>query len=131
MSRPRAPRLTLTLAATAGLVLAAVLALTGSERTVAVGPSRTVDVAVSEYRLRPDSIRAHAGFLDIHVRNFGRLTHNLEVRRSGQRVNSTPPIAPGQSAELYLTLDPGSYTMDSSLFSDEALGAYGTIKVTG
>ena len=35
--------------------------------------------------------------------------------------------APGQSAELFATLAAGKYLMASTILSDQALGAYGTL----
>ena len=42
---------------------------------------------------------------------------------------STKPIAPGQTAQLDAALPPGHYLMASSILSDQALGAYGTLIV--
>jgi hypothetical protein len=95
-----------------------------------VGGDRALGIALSEYHLRPDSVRVSAGYLDIHVRNYGRLAHNLVISLNGQTAGSTKPILPGQSAELTLSLAPGNYSMASTMLSDEALGAYGTLKVT-
>jgi hypothetical protein len=122
MTRPRASKL--------ALLAACSVLITGCAQVQRVGASRTVDIALSEYRLRPDSIRVSSGYLDIHVRNFGRLTHNLVISANGQTAGATGPIWPGHSAELTLSLAPGTYSMASTMLSDEALGAYGTLKVT-
>ena len=69
-----------------------------------VGSDRTVQMAVTEYHLNPESIRANAGVLAIVVHNYGRLTHNLAVSDNGQSVAGTGPISPGQTVELRLVV---------------------------
>jgi hypothetical protein len=102
----------------------------GCGDTEQIGSDRTLHLALREYRVNPQSVRVSAGALTIFVQNFGRLTHNLVVSLNGQSAGSTKPIAPGQSAELLLTLTPGRYLMASTILSDEALGEYGTLTVT-
>jgi plastocyanin len=112
------------------LVTALLVLVGGCAHQQLVGSDRTVHVALSEYRLNPDNVRVNAGMLIIYVRNYGRLTHNLVISQNGQTAGSTTPLWPGQSAELALDLAPGTYSMASTILSDEALGAYGTLKVT-
>ena len=88
-----------------------------------------MQMAVTEYHLNPESIRANAGVLALVVHNYGRLTHNLAVSDNGQSVAGTGPISPGQTVELDLNLAPGKYQLASTISSDEALGAYGTLTV--
>lgn len=116
------------LAATALVVAATVLASCG--RTAVVGGDRSLSVGLTEYRLTPQAVRVSEGLLTIVVHNYGRLTHNLAISVNGQTEGSTNPVPPGQSADLALELTPGTYTMASTLLSDQALGAYGTLTVT-
>jgi hypothetical protein len=109
--------------------LAIALALSACAHTRTAGAGRTARIALTEYHLNPESIRASNGVLSIVVHNYGRLTHNLVVSADGQSVAGTGPIPPGQSAELDLNLAPGTYQMASTILSDEALGAYGTLTV--
>jgi hypothetical protein len=111
--------------ALAGLVL-----LSGCGHTEAVGNDRTLYVALSEYRVTPQSVRVSAGPLTVFVHNYGRLTHNLVITLNGQTTGTTRPIWPGQSAEIALMLTPGTYLMSSTILSDQALGQYGTLTVT-
>jgi plastocyanin len=111
------------------LALALACLLWGCSHTQVVPGGRTVHVALSEYRFGPQDIRVSAGHLTIYVRNFGRLTHNLVIWH-GQTSDSTKPLWPGQGAELTLDLGPGTYSMASTILSDQALGAYGTLTVT-
>jgi hypothetical protein len=112
----------------ATLALAAAV-LGGCGSTTHVGANHSVEIGVTEYRVMPQRVQAAAGALSVFVRNRGRLTHNLTVSASGQSVDATKPIPPGQSAWLYLDLAPGSYTIASTMFSDEALGTYGTLVI--
>jgi len=93
-------------------------------------PGQAVQMAVSEYRLNPDRISASPGVVSIVVHNYGRLTHNLVVSQNGQTVAGTQPIPPGDSMELDLDLAPGTYTMASTMHSDQTLGVYGTLHVS-
>ena len=102
----------------------------GCSHTRAVGADRTLRVALTEYRLNPQSARVSSGVITILVHNYGRLTHNLVVSENGQTIGSTKPVAPGQSAEIDLNLANGSYLMTSTILSDQALGAYGTLTVS-
>jgi hypothetical protein len=99
----------------------------GATRTVATGG--TLQVALSEYRVSPQDVRAHTGLLTIFVHNYGRLTHDLVISLNGEPVLSTKPIMPGQTEELDAAVIPGHYLMASSILSDQALGAYGTLIV--
>jgi Cupredoxin-like domain len=109
-----------------GLGLAA---LAGCGHTTTVGADRTIRVAVTEYRVVPQSIDSPAGQVTLVVENDGRLTHDLAVSRRGVIVGQTPPLQPGTQTDLVLTLSRGSYLMTSTLFSDQALGTYGTLRV--
>jgi plastocyanin len=122
MPRPRATMLAL-------IAVAAVL-LAGCGRTRVVGQGRAVNMALSEYRLHPASIRVSAGRLMFYVHNYGRLSHDLVVAQDGQTIGQTKPLPPGQTAELALDLAPGRYSMISTMRSDQALGAYGTLEVS-
>ena len=104
--------------------------LCGCGHTHAIGSRRVLQITLSEYRITPQDIRGQGGPLTIFVHNFGRLSHNLSVSRNGQAEASTQAIPPGQSAELSLTLTPGTYQLASTILSDQALGAYGTLRLS-
>ncbi len=113
------------------LFAAALVALAGAGcgRTASVGTGGTLQIALNEYRVTPQDVRAHTGLLTIFVHNYGRLTHDLVISLDGSVAASTKPIAPGQTAQLDAALAPGHYLMASSILSDQALGAYGTLIV--
>ena len=113
------------------LLVAASLALvSGCGHTQVIRGDRTLYLALNDYRVAPQSVRVSSGQVTIFVHNYGRLTHNLVVSLHGQSTGSTQPIWPGQSAEMTLSLVPGTYLMASTILSDQALGEYGTLKVT-
>ena len=118
-------RPTLSLLATGLVALAC--AGCGATRTVANGG--TLQVALNEYRVSPQEVRAHTGLLTIVVHNYGRLTHDLVISLNGSTVVATAPIMPGQTEQLDAALIPGHYLMASSILSDQALGAYGSLIV--
>lgn len=112
-------------------IVAALAAVAGAgcSHTARVGPARTLQVAVSEYRLKPDSIEVTPGFLTLVVRNYGRLTHNLVVAQNGRPQGATGSIPPGHEATLIVDLARGRYTLASTILSDADLGARGTLTV--
>ena len=122
MSGLRAPMIAV------GAVLAALVA--GCGQTAVIRRSRTIYVALSEYRVAPQSVQISRGPTTILVHNYGRLTHNLVISRGGRLQAATRPLWPGRSAELVVWLTPGNYLIASSVLSDQALGAYGTLRVT-
>jgi hypothetical protein len=119
----RRPPLSLLAAALASLCLAAC----GSGTTV--GKDGTLRIALSEYRVIPQDVHTTAGVLTLVVHNYGRLTHDLVISLDGQPEIASRPIGPGQTQVLSAALIPGRYLMASSILSDQALGAYGTLDV--
>jgi hypothetical protein len=106
-----------------------VLALAACGSTTTVPKDGTLQIALSEYRVIPQDVHTTAGVLSLVVHNYGRLTHDLVISLNGQAEISSPPIAPGQTQVLSAALIPGRYLMASSILSDQALGAYGTLDV--
>jgi hypothetical protein len=116
------------LPATLATLLVGVL-LTGCGAGHDMSPGGALDVSVNEWRLSPDSADASPGPLLIVVHNSGRLAHNLVLSRDGVRVSFTPPIMPGQNADLETTVQKGRYQLLSSMLDDQATGVYGTLNV--
>jgi iron uptake system EfeUOB component EfeO/EfeM len=112
------------------LLLAAVVLVTACSHTEVVGSNRTVQIQLSEYRLQPQSIRVSRGLLTIIVHNHGLLDHNLSLYQNGVTVDSINPLGPGETSQMTLFLSPGTYSMASTVLSDQSLGAYGTLRVT-
>ena len=110
-------------------VALATLAVAGCGKTTTVRNARTLQIALNEYRVTPQDVRAQTGPVTFFVHNYGRLTHDLVISLDGRIEAATTPIAPGQTQELDAALSPGHYLMASSILSDQALGAYGTLVV--
>jgi len=103
--------------------------LTGCGAVHHVPSGGSLDVSVNEWRVTPKNVDAHPGTLLIVVHNSGRLSHNLVLSRDGVRVAATPPILPGQNADLLATVQKGDYQLLSSMVDDQATGVYGTLNV--
>jgi plastocyanin len=125
---PRARSVPRLLTAACAMLLGAA-ALSGCSHTLTVGPAHMVRMVLTEYRMNPDRIQVSPGPLTIVVRNLGRLNHNLAVIQNQQPVAETKPMAPGVRMEVTVYLAPGTYDLASTLFSDQALGLYGTLIV--
>ena len=93
------------------------------------GRGATLQIDLNEYRVTPQDVRAASGPLTIFVHNYGRLNHNLVITQKGLQTAATEPLAPGQTTNLVTTLTPGRYQMASTVLSDQALGAYGTLDI--
>jgi hypothetical protein len=116
--------------ALAAAALGAAALGTGCGGTTQVSTNRTFQVALTEYHVSPQKVRAPSGTLTIFVHNYGRLSHDLVISWHGRPEASTQPIPPGQTTELIANLGPGHYLMSSTILSDQALGAYGTLIVS-
>jgi hypothetical protein len=112
------------------LIASAAIAAGACSHTVTVGRSGVLQIALTEYRVVPQSIRVSAGLVTIVVHNEGLLAHNLAVTEGSYLVGQTKPILPGRIGYLPIDLSPGRYMIASTLFSDQALGEYGTLTVT-
>jgi hypothetical protein len=123
----RRPLLSLPAAALGAVLVTLGGAACGVSTTVA--KDGTLRVALSEYRVIPQDVHTTAGVLTIVVHNYGRLTHDLVISLDGQPEISSKAIPPGQTVVLAAALIPGKYLMASSILSDQALGAYGTLDV--
>jgi hypothetical protein len=111
------------------MVSAALALLCGCGHTQAARSDGVLGISLSEYRVTPQSVRARPGPLILVVRNYGRLTHDLAISLNGRLEASTKPIAPGQTADLVVSLPAGEYLMASTILSDQDLGTYGTLTV--
>ncbi len=63
-----------------------------------------------------------AGEYEIEVVNEGGASHDLVVERDGEDVGGTEIIAPGESATLTVTLEPGEYVFYCSVANHRGMG---------
>jgi hypothetical protein len=117
------------LPARALLALALACALAGCGHTIRVGNSRHLVVALTEYRITPETVRAYAGTLTITVRNVGTLTHDLAISLGSQNEALSPDLMPGGSTTMIVDLAPGKYMLRSTISEDQSLGLWGTLDV--
>jgi hypothetical protein len=103
--------------------------LAGCGHTVKVGAHRYLNLALTEYRVTPETVRAYAGTLTIMVRNVGTRTHNLEIALGGIKEAQTPDLTPGTSTSMTVDLAPGKYLMRSTITDDQSLGLWGSLDV--
>jgi len=113
----------------AAVALSLVLAVAGCANTIRVGGGRTLRIALTEYRLTPDTVRAYAGRLTIMARNLGTRTHDLVVSLGNFNEAAPLYLAPGATGTVTLDLEPGQYMLRSTLLDDQALGMWGTLDV--
>ena len=112
------------------LALAPALAVAGCGRTTVVPAGDTATVALTEYRLEPQSLRVAPGPVRILARNLGRLAHNLVLSAGNRTLATSPAVAPGASLVFTVSLTAGHYTLGSNLFDDQSLGLYGSLTVS-
>jgi plastocyanin len=117
------------LPARAMLALTFACALAGCTHTTRVGRSRALHVALSEYRITPDTVRAYSGTLTITIRNVGTRTHNLAISSGNVNEATSPDLLAGSATTITVDLAPGKYTLRSTITDDQALGLWSTLDV--
>jgi hypothetical protein len=136
--RPR-PALPGALARTVATVLTALLLLTaafaagcGSPAPVDVAESQPIAIAMSEFRLTPQTVRLNgAGRRTFEIRNEGTMVHRFELRSADgtKRVVIGAPLKPGQSETLTVKLARGRYLMRCAQERHNTLGEHGELVV--
>jgi hypothetical protein len=115
----------------------AALALAGcAARTTLSTSGHELALALTEYRISPQSASVPAGRLRIVARNRGILTHNVELERGTLDSGSRPVLAvihtllPGASAAVVTgPLAPGRYLLVSGVGNQTTLGMAATLTV--
>ena len=122
-----------TFAAVALAVVA--LAGCGSEDEESEAPSgaplKTVQISETEYRLQPARvILAKAGIYTFHAVNNGTTEHALEIEGNDLE-SETEELAPGESADLKVTLEKGTYEIYCPVSDHKERGMKGAVAVGG
>jgi uncharacterized cupredoxin-like copper-binding protein len=100
------------------------------ESSVAEGPIETIPVNETEMSLDPTDITLdRPGTYVFRAVNVGNAPHALRIEGNGIEEQQTEEIGPGESADLTVTLDSGTYEMDCPVDDHEDLGMRGTITV--
>jgi plastocyanin len=110
--------------ALAALLAAAAAALGGS------APAR-VQIVAREYSFTLSRLHVKAGETTLELANFGEDLHDLRLQRAGARhVAAIASVAPGEHADVTLTLAPGRYSIWCSVADHRLLGMRATLVVT-
>jgi plastocyanin len=88
-----------------------------------------VPVSETEFKIGLSQTTFRAGTYTFTAKNDGQTTHALRIEGSGLTAK-TGNLAPGQSANLTVTLHPGRYDLDCPVDDHEALGMKREITVT-
>jgi uncharacterized cupredoxin-like copper-binding protein len=98
-------------------------------QTTQPAPSGTTTLAVteSEFKIALASTTLNAGKITFDVKNAGHIAHDLAIK-GGEKTNL---IQPGGTAQLTVTLKPGSYHLYCTVPGHEAAGMKIDITVSG
>jgi len=92
------------------------------------GGGESITISETEFALDPADPTVKAGEVKITAVNDGNTVHNLEVEGNGVE-EITDDLDPGQSGELTLDLEPGSYEIYCAIGSHADQGMEGTLTV--
>jgi plastocyanin len=113
--------------------LAAAVALPAAGCADDIPPTRPregrVEVALDDYSIAPQRIRAEPGRLGFEVVNRGVIGHTLRVMRGDREVAGVKTLLPGASATAAGRFEKGDYKLVCILGNHEELGMYGTLTV--
>lgn len=85
-------------------------------------------VAMSEYAFGPDSVTVAQGET-ITAENEGEVVHNLTLFDGNEELEGTGDVDAGQSADLEVDVEPGTYEMICTIPGHEDLGMAGEFTV--
>ena len=113
---------------TAPATTTAAATTTAPVTTTAPKPSATtVEVIETEFKIALPSTQLKAGKITFQVKNEGKIPHDLAVKQTGDK---TALIPAGGTAELTVTLQPGTYLLYCTVPGHEAAGMKLDITVT-
>jgi plastocyanin len=92
--------------------------------------AEAVTATEADFTITLDEDTLAAGAYEITVVNNGRANHDLVVEQDGNDIAGTDAIAPGGSATLTVTLEPGEYVFYCSVGNHRAMGMELTVQVT-
>ena len=100
---------------------------TTTAATTTAPTAQTITVKESEFAIAIPRKAIHAGKITFDVQNVGKLPHDLAIKETGDK---TELIQPGGSAQLSVTLKPGTYTLYCTVPGHEAAGMKVSITVS-
>jgi len=102
------------------------------EQTGTQTPLEIIQVNETEMSLDPSEITLQQpGAYVFRAVNVGNVVHSLRIEGNGIEEQETRDIEPGESADLTVTLGPGTYELDCPVGNHEELGMRGSVTVAG
>jgi len=94
------------------------------------GGGQSLAVSETEYKLNPADPTVKAGSVTFKVTNDGQITHSLEIEGNGiEEQELESDLDPGDSGELTVDLQPGTYVFLCNLPTHYQLGMHATVTV--
>jgi len=93
------------------------------------GGGETVDVSLTDFAIDPANPTVPAGSVTFAVANDGATVHNLEIEGNGVEEELEPDLQAGDSGELTVDLQPGTYEYYCPIGSHAAQGMEGELTV--
>ena len=101
---------------------------TTTEASAGGGAGGTVEISASEFKFDPSDPTTGAGSVTFNLTNDGEAPHNLEVEGNGiEEVSDT--VEPGQSTELSVDLEAGTYVIYCAIDGHRDQGMEGELTV--
>ena len=95
----------------------------------AAGKAQEVDVSETEFKLDPADPTVKPGTVTFKATNDGQALHNLEIEGDGVEEELPQDLQPGDSGELTVDLEPGTYEMYCPVSNHAELGMEGEVTV--
>ena len=93
------------------------------------GGGETVDVSLTDFAIDPPNPTVAAGTVTFAVANDGATVHNLEIEGNGVEEELEPDLQAGDSGELTVDLQPGTYEYYCPVGNHAAMGMEGELTV--
>jgi plastocyanin len=93
------------------------------------GGGETLDVSLVDFAIDPPDPTVKAGTVTFAVSNDGNALHNLEIEGNGVEEELPADLSGGQSGELTVDLQPGTYEWYCPVGNHAAMGMEGELTV--
>jgi plastocyanin len=93
------------------------------------GGGETVDVSLTDFAIEPPDPTVQAGTVTFAVTNDGATLHNLEIEGNGVEEELSSDLSGGDSGELTVDLEPGTYEYYCPVGNHAAMGMEGELTV--
>ena len=97
--------------------------------TGAAGKTQEIDVSETDFKLDPADPTVKPGTVTFKATNDGQALHNLEIEGDGVEEELPQDLQPGDSGELTVDLEPGTYEMYCPVSNHAELGMEGEVTV--